>query len=122
MRESGFRSLLTSHRAVACLNNFGFPRLSTGWSHAPCINAARYSLHERETCILKVSALVTVNRSRNGILRHSCAKRCRPTSMMYIRDMGFARPDAFRRALLKEYLYRRCDKPEGKTQPRNADE
>ncbi len=27
----------------------------------------------------------------------------------YIRDMGFASPDAFRRALLKEYLYRRCE-------------
>jgi hypothetical protein len=28
----------------------------------------------------------------------------------YIRDMGFASPDAFRRALLKEYLYRRCER------------
>jgi hypothetical protein len=28
----------------------------------------------------------------------------------YIRDMGFASPDAFRRALLKEYLYRRYER------------
>jgi len=28
----------------------------------------------------------------------------------YIRDMGFASPEAFRRALLKEYLYRRCER------------
>ena len=28
----------------------------------------------------------------------------------YIRDMGFASRDAFRRALMKEYLYRRCER------------
>jgi len=28
----------------------------------------------------------------------------------YIRDMGFASPEAFGRALLKEYLYRRCER------------
>jgi len=28
----------------------------------------------------------------------------------YTRDLGFASPDAFRRALLKEYLYRRCER------------
>jgi hypothetical protein len=27
----------------------------------------------------------------------------------YARDLGFASPDAFRRALLKEYLYRRFE-------------
>jgi len=36
----------------------------------------------------------------------------------YTRDLGFASPDAFRRALLKEYLYRRCVRQDDTLQER----
>jgi len=37
----------------------------------------------------------------------------------YARDLGFASPDAFRRALLKEYLYQRCER-QNETSPERS--
>ncbi len=38
----------------------------------------------------------------------------------YTRDLGFASPDAFRRALVKEYLYRRCERQDDTLQERSG--
>ena len=38
----------------------------------------------------------------------------------YTGDLGFASPDAFRRALLKEYLYRRCGRQDDTSQERSG--
>ena len=38
----------------------------------------------------------------------------------YTRDLGFASPDAFRRALVKEYLYRRCEREDDTLQERSG--
>jgi hypothetical protein len=38
----------------------------------------------------------------------------------YTRDLGFASPDAFRRALLKEYLYRRSERQDDTSQERSG--